>query len=169
MADRSESSALWRGAALLLVAGLCAGCTTLRLLNPDYLLPAKRESMVRQAAEKFGQNLRWGRYEVAAGLVAAERREEFLNTFLNAEPPYQFTSFELIGVELSSERDRVEVLAVFELYRPPSLRMRAVTERQTWRYQTSGRPLWVLEPDLSVFISSGRARADLGEVRAARR
>ena len=148
---------------LLLVSALTAGCEQLALWDPDYLLPAKRRATVREAAESYGENLRWGRYEVAAGLVASEIREEFLSIFLDAEPPYQFTSFELVSVELGSERDRAAVVAVFHMYRPPSLIELSVTERQDWRYEPAGSPKWILEPDLGAFRAYGpqaKAAAD---------
>ncbi len=151
--------ALW---ALLLASGVASGCAELRMWDPDYLLPGKRKAMVREVAEAYGANLRWGRYEVAAGLVAPESRGEFLGTFMDAEPPYQFTSFEIVGVELGPERDRVVVLAVFHLYRPPSLVELSVTERQSWRYEPIESERWVIEPDLRPFrATAARVRSKL--------
>ena len=148
-------------AGLLVVAGLSTGCQQLMLWDPDYLLPFKRSAAVREAAETYGQNLRWGRFEVAAGMVAPESRDDFLATFLDAEPPYQFTSFEIVAVDLGEERGRVNVHVVFRLYRPPSMIELSVAEHQAWRYEPSVPPRWVIEPELRAF------RQNAAHVRAA--
>ena len=148
-------------AGLLVVAGLSTGCAQLMLWDPDYLLPFKRKAIVRETAETYGQNLRWGKFEVAARMVAPESRDDFLATFLNAEPPYQFTSFEIISVDLGDERDRAGVHVVFKLYRPPMMIELSVSEHQAWRYEPSVPPRWVIEPQLRAF------QRDASHVRAA--
>ncbi len=117
------------------------------------LIPAKRVAVVRETAERYGANLRWGRLEAAVGMVDRERRAAFLKTFRDANPPLRFTSFEIVTVELGSSRDEVEVLASFRLYRLPNLSERSVDELQVWRFDPE-RGRWYIRPDLSLFLGS---------------
>ncbi len=139
--------------ALLLLSMLSlAGCS-LGQHNPDFLMPAKRMAMVREVAETYGDNLRWGRIEVAVGMVAPENRVSFLATFVDADPPLRFTSFEIVTIEQGQSRHEVEVLASFRLYRPPDLIERTIREWQIWRFDRD-RARWYLSPDLSLFAGS---------------
>lgn len=137
---------------LILALVSLAGCSLGRG-NPEFLIPAKRVAVVRETAERYGANLRWGRLEAAVGMVDRERRAAFLKTFRDANPPLRFTSFEIVTVELGSSRDEVEVLASFRLYRLPNLSERSVDELQVWRFDPE-RGRWYIRPDLSLFLGS---------------
>lgn len=139
----------------VLTAGLIpipTGCSLGRS-SPEYLIPSKRAANVRLAAESYGDNLRWGRLEAAAGLVDPERREAFMATFRETEPPMRFTSFEIVGMQLGPRRDEAEVLARFRLYRLPDLTERTIRERQFWRFHPQSGE-WYVRPDLSLFMGS---------------
>jgi hypothetical protein len=137
---------------LVLAIASLAACSLGRS-NPEFLIPAKRVAVVRETAESYGDNLRWGRLEAAVGMVEPERRMTFLQTFRDANPPLRFTSFEIVTVELGSSRDEVEVLASFRLYRVPNLSERSVHELQVWRFDPA-RGRWYVRPDLSLFFGS---------------
>jgi hypothetical protein len=142
-----------RRLAVLLVSMLSLASCSLGRHNPDFLIPAKRMAIVREAAESYGDNLRWGRIAVAVGMVAPESRISFLETFGDADPPLRFTSFEILTIEAGRSRDEVEVLASFRLYRPPNLTERTIREWQIWRFDPD-RASWYLSPDLSLFAGS---------------
>ena len=137
---------------LVLAIASLAACSLGRG-NPEFLIPAKRVAVVRETAESYGDNLRWGRLEAAVGMVEPERRMAFLRTLRDANPPLRFTSFEIVTVELGSSRDEVEVLASFQLYRVPNLSERSVHELQVWRFDPA-RGRWYVRPDLSLFFGS---------------
>ncbi len=137
---------------LVLAIASLAGCSLGRS-NPEFLIPAKRVAVVRETAESYGDNLRWGRLEAAVGMVEPERRMTFLKTFRDANPPLRFTSFEIVTVELGSTRDEMVVLASFRLYRVPNLSERSVHELQVWRFDPA-RGRWYVRPDLSLFFGS---------------
>ena len=137
---------------LVLAIASLAACSLGRG-NPEFLIPAKRVAVVRETAESYGDNLRWGRLEAAVGMVEPERRMAFLRTLRDANPPLRFTSFEIVAVELGSSRDEVEVLASFRLYRVPNLSERSVHELQVWRFDPA-RGRWYVRPDLSLFFGS---------------
>ncbi len=138
---------------VLLVSVLSLASCSLGWHNPDFLIPAKRMAMVREVAESYGNNLRWGRIAVAVGMVAPENRVSFLETFVDANPPLRFTSFEIVAIEDGQSRHEMEVLASFRLYRPPNLVERTIRERQIWRFDRN-RARWYLSPDLSLFAGS---------------
>ncbi len=137
----------------IVLAILVLGGCTLGRSNPDYLIPSKRAAIVRETAESYGDNLRWGRLQAAVGMVEPDRRAEFLVTLRDANPPLRFTSFEIVTVELGTSRDEVEVLASFRLYRLPNLSERTVRELQVWRFDPD-RGRWYVRPDLSLFFGS---------------
>ncbi len=135
-------------AALGLVLG--AGGCSLGRLDPDYLIASNRLAVVKENAESYAQDLRWGRLKEAVAQVAPEQRVAFLELFEAAGQPIHFTSFEIVSVDLGQVRSRAEVLVTYELYRPPSINETTIRERQSWLYDVpAGR--WFIEPDLSVF------------------
>ena len=138
---------------LILASVTLAGCSLGRG-NPEFLIPAKRVAVVRDTAERYGDNLRWGRLDAALGMVEPDRRAMFLATSRDANPPLRFTNFEIVAVELGTSREEVEVLASFRLYRLPNLSERSVHELQVWRFDPA-RGRWYIRPDLSLFLDSG--------------
>ncbi|MEE9280470.1 MAG: hypothetical protein V3V67_09875 [Myxococcota bacterium] len=141
-----------RLAAIVLATLVLGGCALGRG-HPDYLIPAKRAAIVRETAESYGDNLRWGRLQAAVGMVEPDRRAEFLAALRDANSPLRFTSFEIVAVELGTSRDEVEVLVSFRLYRLPDLTERTVRELQVWRFDPA-RGRWYVRPDLSLFFGS---------------
>ena len=138
---------------LILASVTLAGCSLGRG-NPEFLILAKRVAVVRDTAERYGDNLRWGRLDAALGMVEPDRRAMFLATFRDANPPLRFTNSEIVAVELGTSREEVEVLASFRLYRLPNLSERSVHELQVWRFDPA-RGRWYIRPDLSLFLDSG--------------
>lgn len=142
-----------RAAMVLGLIGAASGCS-LGKADPDYLMPAKRIAEVREAAETFGYNLRWGRIDAAALVVHPAQRRVFLNRVQAVDPPLQFTSFEILDIRQGEERSAVTVLASFSMYQPPSLVERTANVEQLWRYDAhAGR--WWIEPDLDPILGPG--------------
>lgn len=127
--------------------------------NPDYLLPSNRRATVQEHAETYAQNLRWGRFNEAAQQVIEEKRRAFEERIGQANPAYRFTSAEVKSVKLGDVRSEVKVVVSYELYRPPSISERIVTETQLWRYVAEQRA-WFVEPQLSVF--DGESKSGVG-------
>lgn len=141
-----------RSAARLLMAGLIlatSGC--LGSLEPDYLMTRKRVEKIRETADWYAANLRWGRLQHAAAMVRDEDRKDFIATFVDdPHPRVEFTGWEIITVEQAEERDEAEVWVSYEYFVPPAIRPRTITERQVWHYEASTR-VWRVQPDLTVF------------------
>ncbi len=141
--------------ALLAIAGLLAsGCGT---LNPDYLLAGKRKEVIRESAEAYVLDLRWGRLTEARARVVPELRPAFMELFKDSKRPFHFTSVEVVSVDLAeAERSRAEVKVSYELFRPPAIQERRMHEIQKWTYDRE-TGAWMITPDLKAFskIDSG--------------
>ena len=96
-----------RATTVALVALATSGC--LGYIEPDYLLPGKRMKVVREQAEWYGNNLRFGNIDTAASMVRTEHREAFLNTFMGAR--VRFTSFDVMNVVPGDNRLKADVWA----------------------------------------------------------
>ena len=135
---------------LALLWGLALSACSLGKLNPKYWIPSERKGKVIEAAEAYGNSLRWGRLEDAARWVHPEQRREFFDTVNDPGAPLRFTLFEMQTTELGPARDRAEVWVSFSLYRPPALKEFNLVERQVWRYEPrTGR--WYVDPDLALY------------------
>jgi hypothetical protein len=134
----------------VLVAALTGLTCTLGSVDPRFLLPVERKQRVRDAAEAYAADLRWGRIEQAAQQVHPEIRPLFLETFGNSNDPVRFTHFEVEAVELGSERGLANVRVSFGVYRPPSLEELRIIEQQVWSYEKTRRT-WYLKPDIALY------------------
>jgi len=130
----------------LLAAGL-TGC--IGLIEPDYLLPAKRVEKVRETADLYGQLLRFGRLTEAAALVRHEDRKAFIAAFMTPTRRMEFTNAEVVAVEPVT-MSTVEVWTHYEIFTPPSVQIRTLSERQLWHYDAMRRS-WLVQPDFAVF------------------
>jgi hypothetical protein len=130
----------------LLVLGL-SGC--IGLIEPDYLLPANRVAKVRETADLYGQLLRFGRIGEAAMFVRKEDRKAFLEVFTNPNTHITFTNAEIMTADTAGALT-VDVWTTYELYSPPSIQIRTLSEHQVWHYDAYRRN-WLVQPDLSVF------------------
>jgi hypothetical protein len=142
--------------ALALLTAL-SGC--IGFLEPDYLMPAKRTEKVREVADLYGQYLRFGRIPEAASFVRREDRPAFLEAFLNSSRRLEFTNAEIVSVEPTTATT-CEVWARYELFTPPSLEIRTLSERQVWHYDAVRR-VWQVQPDLGVFPPPRAPRAEV--------
>ena len=133
-------------AAALLALGLsaCFG------FDVRHRFASERRLKVEEAAEAYGEGLRWGRFEEAARWVHPERRLAFLAATTGTAPPVRYTAFQVESIELGPGRGQAEVLVSFAFYRLPGLQEQQGMERQSWRYERSARR-WFIEPDLSLY------------------
>jgi len=134
----------------VLVAALTGLACTLGSVDPRFLLPVERKQRVRDAAEAYAADLRWGRIEQAAQLVHPEIRPLFLQVLSDSTASVRFTNFEVETVELGSERARANVRVSFGVYRPPSLEEQRIVEQQIWYYEKTARA-WYLKPDIALY------------------
>jgi hypothetical protein len=136
-----------RGWVLGLLAVALSGC--LGFIEPEYLLPSKRVEKVRETADLYGQLLRFGRVAEAAAMVRSEDRKAFIEAFATPHQRVQFANAEVVTVE-PVDLTTVEVWTHYEVFAPPSLRVRTLTERQLWHFDGMRRS-WLVQPDLAVF------------------
>jgi hypothetical protein len=134
----------------LLAAGL-SGC--IGYIEPEYLLPSKRAEKVREVADSYGQNLRFGRIVEAAAFVRPEDRKAFLEVFQRIAERLEFTNAEVITVEPLSPT-KMAVLTTYEVFAMPSLQIRTFSENQVWYFDATRRT-WLVQPDLTAFPGAG--------------
>lgn len=147
---------MWPRACTLAAAALLAqGCFVFGYADPDFVVPAKRRAEVRDAAEAFAANLRWGRFPAAAARVDPESRIEFLKLVQDPEEPMRFTGFEVMAVELGEEMTQARALVTFTLHRLPSMTEVVFHDDQQWRYEAS-HARWYLMPQLDAYRNAGK-------------
>ena len=144
-----------RGSLLLLpLAGLLSGCAVIGMLDPNFLLPHKREAKMRFATETFAANLRWNRFAEASQLIVPERRIEFLKLVQDPDRPVRLTGYSVSTVEMGPDMGEAKALVTFSLHRLPSLKEQMLLDEQQWRYHPSKRA-WLIEPDLAAYRRAG--------------
>jgi hypothetical protein len=143
---------LRRGLALcvLLAAPLLFGCAAI----PAIFLESIGEGVtppVDESLNAFNQDLRWGRIQQAAQQMPAEQRAAFIALFDAEEPPFRFTSIEVLSaIPKGIDGREVDVLIGWEYYAPPALTERKLRQKQAWRFVPIERR-WEVVPDLSGF------------------
>jgi hypothetical protein len=128
-------------------------------MDPGYMSRAGRTQRVREAADSFGHDFRWGRFEKAAERVHPDRREAFRALATELDGRVRFTGFEIESVELGLVRGEATVSASFTLYRLPSIEETTLRERQQWRFDTVRRR-WLLEPNLALYRGDAAASSE---------
>jgi hypothetical protein len=135
---------------VLLAAPPLAGCVAL----PAIFLESIGEGVtppVDEDLNAFNQDLRWGRIQQAAQQMPEEKREAFVALFDAEEPPFRFTSIEVLSATPKGIDGReVDVLVAWEYYTPPGLTERKLRQKQQWRFVPIERR-WEVVPDLSGF------------------
>jgi hypothetical protein len=157
MTQRGEERMKWAQMSVLLMVLAGVACS-LGQVDPRFLIPSERKGKVREAAEAYAGDLRWGRIEQAARLVHPRARPAFLRTLSGPSHALRFTHFEVESVELAPERDQANARVSFGLYRPPSLEEQRIVEQQVWHYEPDARA-WYLEPDLPLYLGEVGAAA----------
>jgi hypothetical protein len=132
--------------ALALVAALgfaaCSAGAARQALGP------KQES-VKQRAESFGDDLRWGRFDRAAGFVLPEQRAAYWELVGEIEQRVRFTSFELR--EVVEQRDsEAQAIVTYGIVRPPSVQEQMLVARQRWSYHLRSGA-WYVSPERAAF------------------
>jgi hypothetical protein len=123
-------------------------------VDPNFLLPHKREAKVRFATEAFAANLRWNRYSEAAEFIVPEHRIPFLKLVQDPDRPVRFTDYSVSTVEMGPSMREAQALVTFNLHRLPSLKEQMILDEQRWRYFPAKRA-WLIELDLSVYERAG--------------
>ena len=144
-----------RGSLLLLpLAWLLSGCAVIGMMDPNFLLPPKREAKMRFATEAFAANLRWNRFAEASALIVPEQRIEFLKLVQDPDRPVRFTDYSVSTVQMGPAMREAQALVTFNLHRLPSLKQQMLLDEQQWRYHPSKRA-WLIEPDLAAYRRAG--------------
>ena len=155
------------GLCLVLAAPLLLGCAAI----PAIFLESLGENVtpeVDDSLNAFNQDLRWGRIQQAAQQMPADQREAFIALFDTEEPPFRFTSVEVLSATPKGIDDReVDVLIAWEYYSPPALTERKLRQKQSWRFIPIERR-WEVVPDLAPFeaVIAATARPGVGAVPA---
>lgn len=150
----------------ILIAGLLLATAGCGWIEPDFLMREKRVENVRETADWYAANLRWGRIQQAAAMVQPDHRRDFIAIFVQPTPRVEFTGWEVITVEQQDLRSEAEVWVTYEYFTPPAVRPRSITERQQWRYDPVGRA-WRVQPDLTVFPMFDPAKLERDDVEIA--
>jgi hypothetical protein len=141
---------------LALAAPLLMGCAIPALIMESFGESVMPE--VKESAEAYNQDLRWGRVPQAAAQMLPAQREQFIELFDGDQSAFHFTSVEVLSaVPKSIDGREVDVLVAWEFYSPPSLTERKLRQKQTWRFIELERR-WEVAPDLGVFEAVVAAR-----------
>ena len=106
---------------------------------------------VDESANSYNQDLRWGRVQQAAAVMAPDQREKFIELFDGDESRFHFTSVEVLSaIPKGIDGREVDVLVAWEFYSPPALLERKLRQKQTWHFLELERR-WEVTPDLAVF------------------
>jgi hypothetical protein len=125
-------------------------------MDPGYMSRAGRTGRVRSAAESFGHDFRWGRFEQAAQRVQPDQRDAFHTLASELDGSVRFTGFEIESIDLGIARGEATVTAAFTLYRLPSVEETTLREHQLWRFDKIRRR-WFIEPNLALYRGDGVA------------
>jgi hypothetical protein len=138
---------------MLLAVGMLvlSGCLPF-FMDPSYMSAGGRTGEVRKAADHFGADLRWSRFEQASARVDPEAREAFRSVATQLLGNVRFTGFEIESVELGETRGEATVSVAFTLYVLPLIEEFTIRERQKWYFERSTGQ-WMLEPDLELYRS----------------
>jgi hypothetical protein len=125
-------------------------------MDPGYMTRAGRASAVRDAAEAFGHDFRWGRFEQATARVHPEQRDAFRKLAAELQGRVRVTGFEIDAIDLGRARGEAFVAATFTLYRLPSIEETTLHDLQIWRFDQVRRA-WFVEPNLALYRRDGAA------------
>jgi hypothetical protein len=132
---------------LTLCASLALGCAS--------LVPGRSGRLAKDlqdTAERYADNLRWGRIEVAVKHVRPELREPFLALFGDERGALRLTEIEVASVEPGPEPEEAQVRVRVRLYRANALTEESLIEVQRWRFDRD-RSAWLVEPDFALYES----------------
>ena len=132
------------GVLVLLGAAGCAGFASDRAIK------------IEDTAHLYADCLRFGNVDLAATMVEAARRPDFLKFFGDPdERAIRFTSIDVAHVDVSPGAERATVLLNVRLYRLPSVSEISLTDRTEWRFDRK-EAAWRVEPDLELYERAGR-------------
>ena len=131
--------------------GFC-GCTIPVFMDPSYVTEGGRRGAIREAADTFGHDLRWGRIDQATARITSDRRDEFRVIARSLVDRVRLTEFEVESVDLGTMEDEATVHVRYTLYRIPAIQETRVREAQTWRFDRIRRG-WFLDPDLELYAA----------------
>lgn len=95
---------------------------------------------LRQTVEEFHRQMRWQRWEAAAGMVAPERRQAFLGRYEELGDDYRISNLELKSVE-RDEKGRAVVDLEEESYTEPKMTVEDERIVEMWERRDEG---WLL-------------------------
>jgi hypothetical protein len=100
----------------------------------------------QEVAERYGSELRWGRFNEAAALVHPDLRPRFQRLMAGQEDRLRITSVEVEAVDLSTDGLSGNALVRYRLYRLPAVVEESRSELLRLRRGLSGS--WFVEPNL---------------------
>ncbi len=119
--------------------GLLGGCGS-------YKSPGEK---LRDAAWRFNESVRWGRFSVAAQALPAARRGAWLKAMERTAGALRVLEFDMTPVRVGSKRALVQVDLAYVRASDPVVRQQR--RQQIWRYD-DGR--WILEADHEVQLTA---------------
>jgi hypothetical protein len=131
---------------------LALGCAVENVVPGKFVPGAsgRLEKRLQETAERYADNLRWGRVGVAVKLVEPELRPAFLALFDDEHGALRLTDMEVASVETGPEPEQGTVHMKVRMYRSHALTEETLVEQQRWRFDRS-RDDWLVVPDLALY------------------
>ena len=118
--------------ATLLLTLLLFGCLEMTYSTKDKIV---------NLARQYGDDVRWGRIEVAALTVGVVRRKTFIDRHKSLEDDLEFADFELLDVEVEPKQLKAISRVDYTWTRKRQGLLQKTTTEQNWEYQNGG---WVM-------------------------
>ena len=134
----SSSLRLARLALLALALPATSGCLEMNLSTKDKIV---------NLARQFGDDVRWGRIEVASQTVGSARRRTFIERHKSFEGDLEFADFELLDVEVEPKMQKAVSRVDYTWSRKREGLVQKTTTEQNWEFVGGN---WVLVKEFRV-------------------
>jgi len=98
---------------------------------------------LKQSVLSFHTDLRWQRFDSAAGFVPATQRGDFLSYYEGSRKDLKITEFEVVRVEIPPKKNTAHVVVMIQWHRLPSTTIKTSWLQETWTYLEK-RGMWVV-------------------------
>jgi hypothetical protein len=117
--------------ALCLIALLICGCGS--------IAESRKADALDAAVSSYRTAIRWGRYELAYGLVAPDHRKGVPANIKDVE----VTNYEVVQPPVIGTSDTATEIVHIEYVHQDTQRVQSLTDRQLWRYDPKDNRWWI--------------------------
>lgn len=136
---RDATRALVRVLAPLMLLVFVTGCMQTE---------AKPAELLRQSMHRFHGDLRWKRFDEAAGHVTQEQREDFLSYYQRQRGRLFITEYEFTQIKVSKDETEAEVKVLITWYQMPSTRVQTSVMEEEWVFIEKTRHWEITQQDV---------------------